>query len=313
MPFRIICKRLGADLLYTEFVNSEGLVRRSAKTHRKMLFLEEERPIGIQIYGGEDASMEGAARLAEELNPDFIDINCGCWVKNIAMRGAGAGLLKDPPRMERLVRRVIGATSKPVTVKTRLGWDAESIRIVEIAKMLEGTGAAALTIHCRTRSQGHSGSPDYTWIPRVKEAVSMPIIVNGGITSPETAAEVLAATGCDGLMIARGAIDNPWIFQQVHEYLRTGSYQKTIPVEERTRLCIEHLRLSVACKGDRTGILEMRKHYAGYYRGIPNSVHLRMSLMPLTEIDPIIDTLEQFRERVSGVEPAVAATTASSA
>src|SRR5437867_3764086 len=187
ISFRLICKRLGADILYTEFVNSEGLVRNSEKTKRKMVFLPEERPFGIQIYGGEERSMGGAARLAEELQPDLIDINCGCWVRNVAGHGAGAGLLKDLSRMSRIISSVVQAVQIPVTVKTRLGWDAGSIQIVDVAKMVEAAGAQALTIHCRTRAQGHSGDPDYTLISRVKEAVKIPIIVNGGIVSPHSA------------------------------------------------------------------------------------------------------------------------------
>src|SRR5437867_224119 len=185
IPFRTMCKRFGADILYTEFVNAEGLARNSARTRKKMEFLETERPFGIQIYGGSDTSMEIAARMAGELRPDLIDINCGCWVKNIAGRGAGAGLLRDLKKMEAIVSTVVKAVRLPVTVKTRLGWDGKSIRIMDVAKMIEGAGAQALTIHCRTREQGHQGAPDYSWIPQVKNELRIPVIVNGGIDTAE--------------------------------------------------------------------------------------------------------------------------------
>ncbi len=295
-PFRLVCKRLGADIVYTEFVNSEGLVRNSEKTKKKMFFSEEERPFGIQIYGGEESSMGGAAMIAESLNPDIIDINCGCWVKDVAMRGAGAGLLKDLPRMERIVSAVVKATTIPVTVKTRLGWDENSIRIVDVAKMLEGIGVQGLTVHCRTRAQAHKGFPDYSWIPRIKASVSIPVIVNGNIFEPADVQRVLDDTGCDGVMIGRGAIDNPWIFRQAKEFMRTGKVSLFVSIEERVALCIEHLRLSIEYKGDRTGILEMRKHYSGYLRGAPNIAKLRAELMTYTTLDPIVDRLNRFTE-----------------
>ncbi|MEK6755955.1 MAG: tRNA-dihydrouridine synthase family protein, partial [Bacteroidota bacterium] len=209
VAFRVICRRLGADIVYTEFVNSEGLIRDSVKAKNKMMFLEEERPFGIQLYGGEETPMESAARIAESYGPDLIDINCGCWVRDVALRGAGAGLLRDLPRMEKIVSRVINTVKLPVTVKTRLGWDAESIRIVDVARMLEQTGVSALTVHCRTRAQGHKGEPDFSRIPEVKSAVSIPIFVNGGMMTPEKIKQIFDETGCDGVMIGRGAIDNP--------------------------------------------------------------------------------------------------------
>src|ERR1041385_4693105 len=203
IPFRLICKRLGADIVYTEFVNAEGLIRQSEKTKRKMLFLPEERPFGIQIYGGEECSMENAARMAAELQPDLIDINCGCWVRNVVGQGAGAGLLRDLSKMQKIVASDVNSVKLPVTVKARLGWDEKSIQIVDVAKMVEDTGAQALTIHCRTRAQGHKGDPDYSWIPKVKQAVTIPIIVNGGVESPADAKRVFDETGCDGIMIDR--------------------------------------------------------------------------------------------------------------
>jgi len=294
IPFRLICKRLGADIVYTEFVNAEGLVRQSAKTRRKMTFLDEERPFGIQIYGGAEESMAGAARMAEELHPDLIDINCGCWVRNVAAHGAGAGLLLDPARMKRIISSVTKTVGIPVTVKTRLGWDPSTIQIVDVAKLVEEAGAKALTIHCRTRTQGHQGEPDFTWIPRVKEAVAIPIIVNGGIDSPAAAKHVFDVTGCDGVMIARGAIQNPWIFSEIKHYLHTGTLLPKPSLQDRFDLLVQHLRLSIEHKGEKRGVIEFRKHYSGYLRDLPGIASLRARLMAHTGLDPVVDELRQF-------------------
>jgi tRNA-dihydrouridine synthase B len=297
IPFRLVCKKLGADVMYTEFVNSEGLVRSSEKTKRKMMFLEEERTFGIQIYGGDNQSMSGAARMAEELHPDLIDINCGCWVRNVAGHGAGAGLLKNLPRMEQIISSVVTAVKTPVTVKTRLGWDSESIQIIEVAKMIEATGAKALTIHCRTRAQGHKGDPDYSWIPKVKQAVTIPIIVNGGIETPQIAKEVFETTGCDGVMIARAAVYNPWIFNEIKQYLSTGTLLPPPSLKQRVELLLEHLDLSVHYKGERKGVIEFRKHYSGYLRNQPEVSKLRSTLMQFQEMQPIIDVIREYVER----------------
>ncbi len=307
LPFRVICKRLGADVVYTEFVNSEGLIRNSEKTKRKMFFWDEERPFGIQIYGGEISSMEGAAQLAESFNPDIIDINCGCWVKDVALRGAGAGLLRDLPKMEKLASTVVNSVKVPVTLKTRLGWDAKSIRIVEVAKMCEQVGIKALTIHCRTRDQGHKGAVDYSWIPKIKGAVSIPVIVNGDVVTPQNVKNVFDTTGCDGVMIGRGAVINPWIFRQSKHYLATGELLPDPTVEERVDLLKEHLRLAVEFKGERTGVIELRKHYSGFLRGLPHVSKIRNELMQFTEAAPILDHLTKFLELYSpGAEMAAA-------
>jgi tRNA-dihydrouridine synthase B len=296
LPFRLICKRMGADIMYTEFVNSEGLVRGNVKTQKKMFFKEEERPIGIQIYGADIAAMEGAARMAESFAPDLIDINCGCWVRDVAMRGAGAGLLRDLPRMEKMASAVVAAVNTPVTLKTRLGWDANSIRIVEVARMCEQIGIQALTVHCRTREQGHRGSVDYSWIPRIKEAVSIPIIVNGDIVTPENVRDVFAETGCDAVMIGRGAVSNPWIFRQARHFMATGEHLPEPTVEERVILLKEHLRLAVEYKGERTGVIELRKHYSGFLRGMPHVSKIRNELMQFTQAEPIFEHLTRFLE-----------------
>jgi tRNA-dihydrouridine synthase B len=299
LPFRVICKRLGADVVYTEFVNSEGLVRGSKKTAQKMVFWEEERPFGIQIYGGEVASMEGAAHLAESFSPDLIDINCGCWVKDVAMRGAGAGLLRDLPKMERIAATVVNAVKVPVTLKTRLGWDKNSIRIVDVARMCDNVGIKALTVHCRTRDQGHKGEVDYGWIPKIKEAVSIPVIVNGDIISPQNVKGVFDATGADAVMVGRGAVLNPWIFRQARHYLATGELLPEPTVEERVDLLREHLKLSVEFKGERAGVIELRKHYSGFLRGLPHVSKIRMELMQFTEAGPILEHLTRFLDHYS--------------
>lgn len=304
ISFRLICKRLGADIMYTEFVNSEGLIRQSEKTKRKMGFLPEERPFGIQIYGGEEHSMAEAARMAEELRPDLIDINCGCWVRNVAGHGAGAGLLRDLRKMQGIVREVVKTVRVPVTVKTRLGWDEKSIKIIDVARMIEDTGAQALTIHCRTRAQGHKGEPDYSWIPKVRQVVSIPIIVNGGVDSPEAAKRVFDMTGCDGVMIARGAVQNPWIFSEIKHHLATGEFLPEPSHERRIELMLEHLMLSVQFKGERTGVIEFRKHYSGYLRNQAGVSKLRAELMQFTELQPIVKRLREFGGYLSA-HPAV--------
>ncbi|MCX6121404.1 MAG: tRNA dihydrouridine synthase DusB [Ignavibacteriales bacterium] len=294
--FRIVCKRLGADIVFTEFVNSEGLVRNSLKTKKKMDFREEERPFGIQIYGGEEPSMEGAASIAESLHPNIIDINCGCWVRNVVGCGAGSGLLRDIPKMERIISAVIKTVKLPVTVKTRLGWDAESIKIVEIARMVEQTGAAALTIHCRTRSQAHKGDADFSWIPKVKSAVSIPIIANGSLDTPQKIVQAFQETGCDGVMIGRGAIENPWIYQQTKHFLTTNTLLPAPTVEERFRVLIEHLKLSTECKGERKGVIEFRKHYSGYLKGLYGASKVRQEMMQYFDLEPAVQRLFQYKE-----------------
>jgi len=298
ISFRLICKRLGADLMFTEFVNSEGLIRNSEKTKLKMFFLPEERPIGIQIYGNLETSMERAAQMAEELQPDLIDINAGCWVRKVVGRGAGAGLLREPATMRQIISSVVKAVKLPVTVKTRLGWDDKSIQIVDVAKMVEDAGVQALTIHCRTRAQGQKGSPDYSLIPKVKEAVKIPIIVNGGIESAEIAKNVFDTTGCDGVMIARGAIQNPFIFREIKHHLSTGKLLPPSSLSERIQLLIEYLQLAVHYKGERKACYEVRKHYSGYLRDFPGISKLRTELNQLTALQPILDKLNELLELI---------------
>ena len=301
--FRTICKEQGADLLYTEFASSEALIRDVSRTLEKIRVRDEERPIGIQIFGSAETSMEGAAAVAEQANPDFIDINCGCWVKKVALRGAGAGLLQDIKKFEAVVRSVLSGTTLPVTVKTRLGWDAENIVILDVARMLEQLGVQALTVHCRTRKQGHSGAADWSWLERLKNEVSVPIIGNGDVTEPEDVRRMFD-TGCDGVMIGRGAIQNPWIFGHAKHYLATGEVPEPPTPAERVALGIEHLRRTIAVKGERKGVIEFRKHYSGYLRSLPGVAKLRCELMEFYEVAPIIERMNQFIETLADSAPA---------
>jgi len=299
-PFRTICKEQGADIVYTEFVNAEGLIREPArgthKTHAKLDFGEAERPLGIQIYGASELSMEKAAQIATAAQPDLIDINCGCWVSNVALRGAGAGLLRDPDRMRTVVERVIGATDLPVTVKTRLGWDADSIHIVEVTCMLEEAGVQALSLHCRTRAQGHKGEVDRSWINKLKEAVSIPVIANGDINTAADVRQVLSTTGCDGVMLGRGAIRHPWVFREARHLLRTGEELPPPSMAERVELCQRHLQLAEQYKGERSALATMRRHLAGYFRGLRGVSALRAELAAMRESADLHARLRHLRE-----------------
>jgi tRNA-dihydrouridine synthase B len=298
ISFRLVCRELGADIVYTEFVNSEGLVRANQKTHQKLKIIEEERPVGIQIYGANIDSMVGAAKIAEAENPDIIDINAGCWVKNVVGCGAGSALLKDPLYMQQLVREVVNSTSLPVTVKTRLGWDENSIQILEVAKRMEEAGAVALTVHCRTRKAGHTGEADWSWIPRIKEVVSIPVILNGNVLNAQDVKRAFDETGADGIMIARGAIGNPWIFKEAKELLSTGQISTVVDEEMRIKTCLKHLKLAIKVKGERRGVLEHRKFYAGYQRGMYGAARIRSELMKLTEYNPVEDALLKYLDSV---------------
>ena len=297
-PFRLVCRQLGADMVYTEFVNAEGLLREDPdgprRSSHKLDFTDQERPLGIQIYGASELSMEEASRIATERQPDLIDINCGCWVSNVALRGAGAGLLRDLPQMRQIVRRVIGATHLPVTVKTRLGWDAESIQIMDVARMLEDEGVQAMAVHCRTRAQGHKGDVDYSWIARIKALVKIPVILNGDVVSPQTARAAFDDTGCDAVMIGRAAIRHPWLFREIRHYLETGELLALPTPGERAALCLHHLRLSVAHSGERYGLISMRRHYAGYFRGVRGAAQLRGELCGFRELAPLEARLQDL-------------------
>ena len=298
-PFRYVCKMLGADVTYTEFISSEGLIREAAKSLKKLEFTDFERPIGIQIYGHDIDSMVKAAKYAEEANPDIIDINYGCPVKKVAERGAGSGILNDIPKMVRMTEAVVKAVSKPVTVKTRLGYDNHRKDIVEIAERLQDVGIQAITIHARTRVTRSSEPADWTLVGEVVKNPRMhiPIFGNGDIFSPETAKYCKDNYGVDGLMIARGSYGNPWIFRDIKHYLATGEILPPPDIHERVRVCRTHLERSVAWKGERTAIFEIRKHYADYFKGYPNFKNFKIALMEAQsydEVDRLLMEIESF-------------------
>ncbi|MGD8779813.1 MAG: tRNA dihydrouridine synthase DusB [Ignavibacteria bacterium] len=299
IPFRKLCKELGADVVYTEFVNSDGLIRKNKKTHNKLEITDAERPVGIQVYGGNFEPMIEAAKISEEENPDIIDINAGCWVKKVARRGAGAGLLKDPPYLQKMCEEIVKAVSKPVTVKTRIGWDNDSIMIEEIAKRLEDIGIQALTIHCRTRSDGHSGDPDWTWIPKVKKVVNIPVILNGGIFTAEDVKRAFDETGADGVMIARGAIQHPWIFKEAKELLNNGFVSTVIDASKRIHTALRHLRYELEYKEVRRAVIPFRKYYTGYLKGLRNSSKIRQKLMEFVEYKPIEELLLNYLDELN--------------
>lgn len=299
-PFRTICRRKGAAVVYTEFISSEAIVRDNDQALHKMDFTEEQRPFGVQIFGGREEAMEDAARTAEEENPDIIDINFGCPVYKIAKKGAGAGCLRDLDMMQRMAASVVDAVDDiPVTAKTRLGWDNQSIKIREVALRLQSVGIKALAIHARTRSQKYKGDARWDYLKHVKETpgLEIPIIGNGDVTSPEDAKRMFDETGVDGVMIGRGAIGNPWIFERSRHYIDTGELLPEPTIEDRINLCAEQLRRSVDHHGERYGVIIMKKHYGQYLKGIRNSRQLRGEIMKESEMEPIIDLLMKFKEQ----------------
>ncbi len=298
ISFRLICKELGADVVYTEFVNSEGLIRSSVKTHKKLKIIEKERPVGIQIYGGNIESMVGGAKIAEAENPDLIDINAGCWVKNVVGAGAGSALLKDPPYMQKLVKEVVDNVALPVTVKTRLGWDNDSIQILEVAKRLEDVGAKALTIHCRTRAMGHKGEAAWEWIPKIKDVVKIPVVLNGNVLNAEDVKRAFEETNADAVMIARGAIGNPWIFKEAKELLQNGIIFSAINEETKIKTCLRHLQIATEIKGERRAVIEHRKFYSGYLKALPNVSQIRKALMAEVEYNLVEDILLKYLEEL---------------
>ena len=298
-PFRALCKKHGADVMYTEFISSEGLIRDAAKSVQKLDIFEYERPVGIQIFGSEIESMKKATELCEAANPDIIDINYGCPVKKVACKGAGAGILQDVPKMVSLTKEIVNSTSLPVTVKTRLGWDESSKYIVEVAERLQDIGIKAISIHGRTRSQMYKGDADWSLIAAVKNNSRMhiPVFGNGDITSPQKALEYKNRFGVDGLMIGRASIGNPWFFNQVKSFINSGVILDPPSLREKLDAVIEHLTFSIKWKGEKLGILEMRRHYANYFKGIPDFKRFRTQLVTLENKEDLFNVLNSIEEQ----------------
>ena len=302
--FRYMCKRFGADVVYTEFISSDGLIRDAAKSLKKLEIDETERPVGIQIYGHLIEPMVEAARMAEAANPDIIDINFGCPVKKIAGRGAGSGMMRDVPLMVEMTRRIVEAVRKPVTVKTRLGWDDDTKNIREIALRLQDVGIAALTIHGRTRAQMYRGEADWTLIGEVKNdpRIRIPIIGNGDVDSGPKAAAMFDRYGVDGVMIGRATYGRPWIFREAKHFLATRETLPQPSVTERVAIAKEHLAKSLAVKGDHVGILEMRRHLTNYFKGLPDFKATRLKLVTSLDVDELFATLDEIAERWGGFD-----------
>ncbi|MBK6572053.1 MAG: tRNA dihydrouridine synthase DusB [Saprospiraceae bacterium] len=296
-PFRALCKEQGCDMMYTEFISVEGLIRDAEKSVRKLDIYEEERPIGVQIFGAEYDSMMRAAEIVEEAKPELLDINYGCPVQKVVCKLAGAGILKDIPKMVSLTEAVVKSTNLPVTVKTRLGWDDHSIFIEDVAERLQDIGIKALTIHARTRAQMYKGHSDWSWISKVKNnpRIHIPIFGNGDIDSPQKALEFKNRYDVDGIMIGRASIGYPWIFREIKHYFNTGEILPPPSLEERVNAALNHLKNSIRWKGERLGVLEMRRHYTNYFKGLPGIKEHRAKLV--TELDPLVlfEILDQIQ------------------
>lgn len=304
-PFRAVCKENGVDLMYTEFISAEGLIRDAAKSIQKLDIFEYERPIGIQIFGDKVEVMREAAAIADNTNPELVDINYGCPVKNVACKGAGAGLLRDLPKMQKITEEIVKICKRPVTVKTRLGWDDDTINILEVAKRLQDVGIQALSIHGRTRAQMYKGEADWRLIGEVKNMpdIKIPIFGNGDIDSPEKALEYRNRYGVDGIMIGRAAIGYPWIFNEIKHYFKTGQKLPPPTVAQRVIACKKHFEFSLMWKGDKLGMFEMRRHYTNYFRGLPDFKPFRMSLVETLNPNEVRDILDQVGEYYKYIQP----------
>ncbi|MDB2702435.1 tRNA dihydrouridine synthase DusB [Flavobacteriaceae bacterium] len=296
-PFRALCKENGADVVYTEFISSEGLIRDAAKSVQKLDIYEKERPVGIQIFGANIDSMLRSVEIVEASKPDIIDINFGCPVKKVVCKGAGAGILKDIPMMVKLTEEMVKHTSLPITVKTRLGWDHDSIKIVEVAERLQDVGCAAISIHGRTRAQMYKGDADWAPIAAVKNNPRMhiPVFGNGDVNTPERAVEMRDQYGLDGAMIGRASIGNPWFFNQVKHFIKTGTHLPSPTISERVEAARRHLEMSIAWKGEVLGVLETRRHYTNYFKGIPNFKEYRTRMVTSNASEDVFATLADVK------------------
>jgi len=303
-PFRYVCKINGADLMYTEFISSEGLIRHAIKSKQKLDIFEYERPVGIQLFGSDIESMREACVMATAVEPDLIDINYGCPVKKVACKGAGAGILTNIPKMVQMTDAMVKATHLPVTVKTRLGWDESTKNIERVAEQLQDVGIKALTIHGRTRVQLYKGPADWTLIGKVKEnpRMQIPIFGNGDVDSPQKALEMKNKYGVDGIMIGRAAIGYPWIFREIKHFLATGELLPPPTLEERVATCRIHFQKNIEWKGNRVGIVEMRRHYAGYFKGLPDFKGIRTALVSSDEPQEILSLLQEIEKKYEGIE-----------
>jgi nifR3 family TIM-barrel protein len=300
-PFRALCKEQGADVVYTEFISSEGLIRDAAKSTMKLDIYEKERPVGIQIFGANLDSMLKSVEIVEKSNPDIIDINFGCPVKKVVSKGAGAGILKDIDLMVKLTDAMVKHTKLPITVKTRLGWDHDSIKIVEVAERLQDVGCKAISIHGRTRAQMYKGSADWKPIAEVKnnQRMHIPVFGNGDVDSPERAVEMRDQYGLDGAMIGRATIGNPWFFKQVKHYIETGKHLAPISMLERVEAARRHLQMAIDWKGDKLGVFETRRHYTNYFRGIPNFKPYRMKMVTNDDAKDVFAAFDEVEEKFS--------------
>lgn len=303
-PFRALCKQHGCDMMYTEFISVEGLIRDANKSVQKLDIYEEERPIGIQIFGANLDSMTRAAEIVEEAGPEVLDINYGCPVKKVTCKMAGAGILQDIPKMVELTKAIVNSTKLPVTVKTRLGWDDSTLFIEEVAERLQDVGIKALSIHGRTRKQMYKGEADWSLIGKIKEnqRIHIPIIGNGDINTPQKAVEYKNRYGVDGIMIGRASIGNPWIFREIKHYVSTGEVLSPPTIEERVNAAKQHLLHSIEWKGVKLGILEMRRHYTNYFRGLPGIKSYRMQLVTEFEPESLLNILDSIAKNYAGFE-----------
>jgi len=297
-PFRALCKEQGADVVYTEFISSEGLIRDAAKSVMKLDIYEKERPVGIQIFGANLDSMLQTIDIVEKSNPDIIDINFGCPVKKVVSKGAGAGILKDVCLMEQLTAEMVKRTKIPITVKTRLGWDHDSIKIVEVAERLQDVGCKAIAIHGRTRAQMYKGEADWRPIAEVKNNPRMhiPVFGNGDVDTPERAKEMRDSYGLDGAMIGRASIGNPWFFKQVKHYFKTGNHLQPVSLEERVGAARRHLQMAIDWKGETLGVFETRRHYTNYFKGIPNFKEYRMKMVTSDKAKDVFEAFDEVLE-----------------